>query len=117
MGSTKRFTLLGFNMACIKNGKLIRHCKKCGVTSDVCKFRKQKDSRTGKIYTHNLCLPCYDDRRSLLRRKHYRKNRKKQIAEARKWNVENKDRYNKRRRIKNKFFGGCVDNFYMTEMV
>lgn len=104
-------------MAKLHNGKIIRRCSKCKITSNVVKFRTQKCSRNGKIYTHNLCIPCYDERRSLLRRKYYRKNRKEQIALARKWNIDNKERYNERRRLKNKFLGGCVDNFYLTEVV
>ncbi len=104
-------------MARIINGKLIRTCNKCKITNNVVKFRKQKDSRSGRTYEHNLCLSCYDERRSLLRRKHYRKHRKEQIAIAQKWNVENRERYNNNRRVKNKFFKGCVDNFYMTEVI
>jgi hypothetical protein len=104
-------------MAFVKNGKLIRRCNICSITNDIIPFKKLRDTKSGKIYTHNICKPCFEDRRALQRRKYYKKHRKEEIAVARQWNIDNKKRYNKRRRIKNKFFKGCLDNLYRMEMI
>lgn len=49
-------------MAIIKNGKLIRRCKECGITSEDVAFYKAKSNvktkSRGKIYTHNVCIIC-----------------------------------------------------------
>ena len=92
-------------MGNMKNG--YRVCNKCSITSDVIPFYKSKDSKTGKIYEHCICIMCRKDIQSITRRKYYLKHRKQQIKDAAKWNKENREQYNQRRRIENKFFRQC----------
>ena len=70
----------------------------CSISNRDIKFWKNKDSKTGKVYENNICVPCKQSLRAVTRLKYYKKYRKEQIAAARKWNVENKDKYNARRR-------------------
>ena len=94
---------------------IIRRCRICKITSDMVEFLIQKDSKSGKIYTHNICLPCRRDYNYEHKYKHI--SRKEHSRRASQWNKDNRERYNKRRRIKNKFFNGCSDNFYAMEKI
>ena len=102
-------------MAKIVNGKLIRTCRVCECTSDATEFLVQKDSKSGRMYTHNICMPC----RIQYNYEHKYKNisRREHSKRAAKWNKDNRERYNKNRRVKNKFFKNCIDNFYMMEKI
>lgn len=85
-------------MAFIKDEILIRRCRYCEITSDLIEFRKQKNSRNGKVYTHNVCIACFEDIHKTQRRRYYLKYREEQIKISTLWNIENRERYNKRRR-------------------
>jgi len=102
-------------MTRIKNGRVYRTCRDCSISEEIIKFSVQKDTRSGRTYKRNLCVPCTKERRRRNKSNWYRANRLKSIAGARKWNVENKERYNARRRKKNKFFNGIkVDEYSFT---
>ena len=79
-------------MAYIQDGVLIRRCRVCEITSDLIAFSKQKSSRNGKVYIHNICVPCR------LSYNNSKRNRLKGIENASRWNRENRERYNNRRR-------------------
>ena len=81
-----------------KPDDIVRRCKHCGITDNDIPFLVQKDTRSGKFYKRCICKACYADVSSLRRVAYYNKHRDKLIADARTWNVENKDRYNRRRR-------------------
>ena len=88
-------------MAFIKNGILIRRCKDCGITSDMIEFRRQKCLRNGKWYTHNICIPCFKERQHENKVAWYNRNRAYSITMAQEWNIENRIRFNKRRKMAN----------------
>lgn len=82
-------------MARIINGEIIRTCSHCGITSDLIAFLKQKD-HTGKVYTHNICVPCR--REYNFSKKYVRVSKAESCRKAAEWNKENRERYNARRR-------------------
>ncbi len=94
-------------MAKIINGMLVRTCSECGITSDMIDFKTLRDTKSGRFYTQNKCKVCFDEHVSIKRIARYKKNRNHEIEVAKKWNIENKKRYNKTRLVKNKFFNGC----------
>jgi hypothetical protein len=77
---------------------IIRRCRCCGTTDNDIPFLVQKDSKSGRYYKHCICQACYAENRTENRIRYYLDNRDEQIASARAWNVENRDRYNERRR-------------------
>lgn len=79
--------------------KVKRWCKKCGISNDGVTFYKCKDSKTGRVYTHNICIACRKDQQAEGRRIRYKKNRKEQIRRAQLWNEKNRERYNRNRRL------------------
>jgi len=83
-------------MAFIKDGKLIRRCRVCSITSDLIGFLVQKNSKNGKYYTHNICIPCQRDYNFKFKYKNVSK--KEHCRRAQEWNVVNRERYNARRR-------------------
>lgn len=89
-----------------RKNDIVRRCILCRITDDLIEFLIQKDSKNGKFYKRCLCKACYEYKRSKTRREYYYKHRRKQINAARKWNVDNKDRYNRRRRksFREKFY-------------
>lgn len=93
-------------MARIVDGRVYRTCRDCGISEEIIKFSVQKDTRSGRRYKRNFCVPCTLEKRRRNKSNWYQANRLKSIEGARKWNVENRERYNARRRKKNKFFGG-----------
>lgn len=68
------------------------HCSKCEDDLPLEMFYLKKDGSA-----HPWCKPC----RKEARRAYYLKNREKAIATSRKWNVENRDRYNANQRTYN----------------
>lgn len=87
-------------MAILIDGKVLRRCSKCSVTEDVITFWKCRDTKNGKIYTHNICIPCRKDQQSLLRRAKYYANRKREIAKSAEWNRANRARIRKLSKIR-----------------
>jgi|WetSurSiteA1Bulk_404760.scaffolds.fasta_scaffold04477_4 hypothetical protein len=90
-----------------RTNDIVRWCRHCGISNNDIRFLVEKDSKSGKFYTHSICKPCFLTRRSEVRIKYYKKYRKKEIAKSRKWNLEHKDRYNEQRRknFLEKFYG------------
>ena len=83
-------------MARLVNGVVIRTCRVCGITEDLIDFISQKDMRTGRYYTHNICRPCKNDYNYSVK---YNKVSKKELSrKAAQWNKDNRERYNARRR-------------------
>lgn len=83
-------------MAILVNDIVIRRCNVCDITSDLIDFWKSKDSKSGRYYTHNICVVC---RREYNYSVKYNKVSKEEFCKAaKKWNVDNRERYNKRRR-------------------
>jgi len=81
-----------------KPNDIVRFCRCCGTNNNKFPFLVQKNYKNGKFYKHSICKPCYEEETSINRIAYYNKNREKQIADAKKWNVDNRDRYNRRRR-------------------
>lgn len=99
-------------MAFIRDGKLIRRCKECGITSDMIKFNVEWCKKNKKWYTHNICVPCQKEKDRIDKLNWYKKNRRYSIDSSKRWNVDNRERYNKRRRKNNKFFSRVrVDDY------
>lgn len=81
--------------------KVKRKCRYCGISNNDLQFWKGKDTRSGKRYVHNICVPCKKEKAHLVRIKYYYRNRQKQIIQAAKWNRKNREKYNARRRKAN----------------
>jgi hypothetical protein len=81
-----------------RHDDIVRRCRCCCITNNDMPFLVQRDSKTGKFYTHSLCRACETDIKTTRRREYYNAHQEQQIKEARKWNVENRERYNARRR-------------------
>lgn len=90
-----------------KSQDIVRRCRECGITDNDIPFLVQKNYKNGKFYKHCVCQACYSDRSTERRKAYYNKHRDEQIKQARQWNVDNKERYNARRRksFKEKFYG------------
>jgi hypothetical protein len=83
-------------MARLIDGKVIRTCRICNITSDLIAFWVSKDSRSGKYYTQNICIPC---RREYNYSKKYVNVSKEEFCrKASEWNKKNRERINERRR-------------------
>jgi hypothetical protein len=81
-----------------KKDDIVRRCRHCGITNDDIPFLVQKDTKSGRFYTHSVCRACWEEERKEYRSGHYMVNRVREIEVARRWNVENRERYNERRR-------------------
>ncbi len=77
-------------MARIINGKLVRTCTVCEITSETVRFFKQKSR--GKLYERNICIPC--------KREKYMDVREKSVKTAE--SIRKRDAYAKEYRRKNK---------------
>ena len=88
-----------YNLYLSKSGDIVRRCRVCGCRSDQVKFVVMKDSKTGRRYVHNICHPCRVEKNRETRARRLAKNPKYDIERAAKWNNENRDRYNKNRRL------------------
>ena len=81
-----------------KQDDIVRFCKHCKITNDDIPFLVQKNFKNGKFYIHSVCKACYNDNTIERRSIYYNENKETEIDNARKWNEENRERYNKRRR-------------------
>lgn len=77
---------------------IVRRCRICGCRSDEVRFMVMKDSKTGRLYVHNICHPCRLDENRETRARRLAKDPKYDVRKAMAWNKANRERYNRRRR-------------------
>lgn len=83
------------------NGQI---CKKCKDLKPLEDFHKNKSKRTGYgcicKFCHKAYLQTKKEYLSIKRKEYYQRNKQKEIAATKKWNLENKERRNENKRAR-----------------
>jgi hypothetical protein len=61
-----------------------------------------RDSKTGRRYVHNICHPCRIEDNRKARERRLSRDPGYDVRQAAEWNRQNRDKYNERRRKKNR---------------